>query len=227
MARFADSTPTPAARPNFTRGDAPSAPTTPGVTKNRYGARCVNCGVWVPEGEGRLTKDRTNKWVVSHIPPCPEVEAAPEVPDGNRARVGGHWQDAPKATPVGFSVPDGRYTVIFENGHKTIRVAHQDEFDTFMPGKVILGYLAGPDNGRDYTSFGHVRDDGSVSIWKKHQGNETLREAVKVLLGDPKAASKAYARESKHCGVCNRELTNPESIEAGIGPVCAERNGWL
>lgn len=26
--------------------------------------------------------------------------------------------------------------------------------------------------------------------------------------------------------LCGRYLTNPESIERGIGPVCAEKSGW-
>jgi hypothetical protein len=40
---------------------------------------------------------------------------------------------------------------------------------------------------------------------------------------DPKAALEAYGHELGQCGVCNRTLTNPESIEAGIGPICAAR----
>ena len=204
------------ARPAFNRGSGSPAPRTPAAErKNKFGARCVDCGVWVPEGVGRLTKDRTNQWVVSHIPPCPTSDGPPEVP-----------ADKPAAPAAEFSVPDGRYTVIWEDGYKTIRVSHQDELDTFMPGKVILGYLSGSDNGRDYTSFAHVADDGAVRIWKKHQGVVALREAVKVLLGDPKAASKAYARESGCCGVCGRTLTTPESLEAGIGPVCAAKTGF-
>ena len=219
MARFGDSTPSPTARPTFTRGAAPSTPAAPStdVRKNKFGARCVNCGVWVPEGVGRLTKE-DGKWAVSHIPPCPD-------PDTQHEPVAKAPTHAGPVVP--FSVPDGRYTVIWENGHKTFRVGHQDEFDDFMPGKVLIEFLSGPDNGRDYTRFAHVRDDGSVKVWAKHQGNETLREGLKVLLGDPKAASQAYAKESEHCGVCGRELTNPESLARLIGPKCAEKNGWL
>lgn len=33
--------------------------------------------------------------------------------------------------------------------------------------------------------------------------------------------AKQFGRVSGNCMVCGRELTNPESIEAGIGPVCA------
>ncbi len=39
-------------------------------------------------------------------------------------------------------------------------------------------------------------------------------------------ASKLYGKEIGHCGVCGRRLTNDESREAGIGPICAQGLGW-
>jgi hypothetical protein len=36
-------------------------------------------------------------------------------------------------------------------------------------------------------------------------------------------AAQAYGRRTGRCAVCARTLTNPTSIEAGIGPVCATR----
>lgn len=38
-----------------------------------------------------------------------------------------------------------------------------------------------------------------------------------------KESSAEYGRYSGVCGVCHRTLTNPDSIQAGIGPVCASR----
>lgn len=38
-----------------------------------------------------------------------------------------------------------------------------------------------------------------------------------------KAAVLAYAKETGKCGVCNTTLTDPKSIAAGIGPVCAKK----
>lgn len=43
---------------------------------------------------------------------------------------------------------------------------------------------------------------------------------------DPKAAAVAYGFATGSCSVCGRELTDPESIQNGIGPVCATRWGW-
>jgi hypothetical protein len=193
---------------------------------NRYGAKCANCGVWVEAGQGRLTNTNgpgatSGRWVVSHIPPCPTPEAKVEVPLSGEGTL-----NATSVASTPFKVPDGRYTVEWENEYKTVRVTHQSKEADFMPGRALLSFLSGPNNDRDYTRFAHVDETGSVHIWKKHQANETLREVVKVLLGDPKAASQAYARESGCCGICGRTLTTPESLEAGIGPVCAERSGF-
>jgi hypothetical protein len=35
-----------------------------------------------------------------------------------------------------------------------------------------------------------------------------------------------YGRATGNCSCCGRELTDPASIAAGIGPVCAEKYGW-
>lgn len=36
----------------------------------------------------------------------------------------------------------------------------------------------------------------------------------------------AYGVESHHCLICGKSLTNPESIELGIGPICRAKMGW-
>jgi hypothetical protein len=36
----------------------------------------------------------------------------------------------------------------------------------------------------------------------------------------------AYGRATGSCSCCGRELTDPVSIEAGIGPICAGRFGF-
>lgn len=53
----------------------------------------------------------------------------------------------------------------------------------------------------------------------------TAAEIVKVA-ADPKGEAIAYGRRTGNCCICNRELTNKESIEMGIGPICAEKWGW-
>jgi hypothetical protein len=46
---------------------------------------------------------------------------------------------------------------------------------------------------------------------------------LKVIDLDPKAAAAKHGVASGECSVCGRDLTDPESIALGIGPVCAEK----
>jgi hypothetical protein len=46
------------------------------------------------------------------------------------------------------------------------------------------------------------------------------------VAADPEQAAVAYGKRFGQCSVCARELTNEDSINRGIGPICAERFGW-
>lgn len=48
---------------------------------------------------------------------------------------------------------------------------------------------------------------------------------VAALIADPLAAIKASGLETGNCAICGLELTDPESIARGIGPICAGRLG--
>jgi hypothetical protein len=48
----------------------------------------------------------------------------------------------------------------------------------------------------------------------------------RIAAAGPEQASKRYGKELGHCGVCGRTLTNNESIDRGIGPVCAAKHSW-
>ena len=50
---------------------------------------------------------------------------------------------------------------------------------------------------------------------------ETLRELIRELEANPLEAAKKYGKLSGRCCSCGRDLTDPASIEAGIGPICA------
>lgn len=56
--------------------------------------------------------------------------------------------------------------------------------------------------------------------WEYAAGAITkLKPGMRMDLDD----IKKHGKETGTCLVCGRELTNPDSIEAGIGPVCASR----
>lgn len=52
------------------------------------------------------------------------------------------------------------------------------------------------------------------------------REKVIALAADPAAAAKAHGLKTGICSCCGRALTDPKSVAAGIGPVCAKNYGW-
>lgn len=54
---------------------------------------------------------------------------------------------------------------------------------------------------------------------------ERLR-VLKVIAEDVRAAAIRYGNEIGRCSQCNKTLTNPESLAAGIGSICAGRQGW-
>lgn len=50
-------------------------------------------------------------------------------------------------------------------------------------------------------------------------------EALQALAADPMAVGVAYGRETGKCCACGRELTDPVSVERGIGPICESNWG--
>lgn len=129
------------------------------------------------------------------------------------------------ATETTYRLSNGTFTLINrERGtHRTLRVRTQKADARFAPGKRVIALLTGPDNESCYTPFGFVTEEG-VFPWRKHQG--TVREQLGAILwdlteqGGQRWGAKVELRESRRCVKCNRKLTEPESIEAGIGPVC-------
>lgn len=116
---------------------------------------------------------------------------------------------------------DGFYTVVFAGGHRTFRIETQDADATFAPGKQIIAFLG---KDAEFVSFGFV-NGRYVNPWRRFQsGYGLVLDAARFLVGgDMQAAGKMYALRSGNCWRCNRTLTTPESIQAGIGPVCASR----
>jgi hypothetical protein len=57
-----------------------------------------------------------------------------------------------------------------------------------------------------------------------------LSDEVKAVLNeaakDPLTVAIRYGKVSGECSCCGRELTDPQSIERGIGPICATKYGW-
>lgn len=94
--------------------------------------------------------------------------------------------------------------------------------------------LAGPNSknaGAIYVKAGKSFDAeyyGKVmggEFHKMRSAPDSVTEALIGLAKDPLATATAYGRSTGTCACCGRELTNKASIEAGIGPICAENWG--
>lgn len=66
--------------------------------------------------------------------------------------------------------------------------------------------------------------DGRFQASRECRPEDTV--AILRVTSDPHAEALAYGRRTGNCCICNRELTNHASIDAGIGPICAEKYGW-
>lgn len=67
-------------------------------------------------------------------------------------------------------------------------------------------------------------DGGVVTLWKRDGvDQDELRSLISELDGAPLQAAMKYGKLAGRCCSCGRELTDPDSIESGIGPVCATK----
>ena len=57
--------------------------------------------------------------------------------------------------------------------------------------------------------------------------NEATVNKVHAILKDPLKEAVAYGKRVGVCSICGRRLDNKESIDRGIGPICAEKFGFL
>lgn len=94
----------------------------------------------------------------------------------------------------------------------------------------FVSVLTGPDNGQDYKYMGYVRRTPTGWELKKQKpAAASSWDALRYVFGALNAQrldvafTNLEAWHEGRCGKCARALTVPESIESGIGPVCAGR----
>lgn len=67
-------------------------------------------------------------------------------------------------------------------------------------------------------------DNGVVTLWSRPGvNNSEVRALLDEVDGAPLATAVKFGRASGRCCSCGRDLTDPESIAAGIGPICASK----
>lgn len=107
--------------------------------------------------------------------------------------------------PQSWEIPVGRYAVEISDTLAFVKVDRPEE-----------GRWAG------YTFVSRQLSDEFVRV-SREQSTAILNQIRK---DGTQAAMLRYGRELGVCGECGRTLTNEESREAGIGPVCRAKNGW-
>lgn len=149
--------------------------------------------------------------------------------------------------PKFFSAGRAVFTVANNKGdHYTFRIGRRNDTQP-----LFVGLLTGPDNTSSYTYLGilshaanpwssknpanrNLTIDAGHSLWLTPKSKYTPETVpVKVVTwiiktlnaGKPLPAGYAVQHNGKCC-CCGRTLTTPESIDAGIGPICAEKHGW-
>jgi hypothetical protein len=145
---------------------------------------------------------------VEHVRECYKqrfatLEAAPIEPSGF---VKAYAQKAYTPMALAPVVPDSYYALRTENGIVFYRVRTGKKDDKWK-GFQFVDRLVG-----------HPGD------WAKYPVMKGERHKVLNAIGaDPLAAAKLYGEEHKVCAVCSSPLSDPESLAAGIGPICAKR----
>jgi hypothetical protein len=148
-------------------------------------------------------------------------------------------------TAAAPAVHNGTYTVSHATrGHFTLKLWTSTK--GALLGKRIVSLLTGPDNESNYTACAFWDDAAKCAhVWRRFRGEKSQAPvdgyhhdegwsayerklsiwvdlAVRGEKGNAHSDGCTLLRESRCCR-CNRKLTHPESILAGIGPECASR----
>lgn len=75
----------------------------------------------------------------------------------------------------------------------------------------------------DGAAYGSRQTYGKQAPEGTYQGK--VQDALRAILENPLEAQKAYGKLTGTCGYCGRILEDPESVAAGIGPICAGKYG--
>lgn len=141
---------------------------------------------------------------------------------------------------------NGTYTVEHATrGHFTVKL-HTAQ-NGKLKGRRIVSLLSGPNNETDFKGVGFYdeprNEPAMVSVWSKYRtygtsplfdgfqwdsnwGKVEQKVAIWTSLvlrpGRDYWSGEGYSLlKSGTCVVCNRKLTDPDSIRLGIGPTCA------
>jgi len=107
----------------------------------------------------------------------------------------------------------------------TYRIAKAKDSDSMF----FANLLTGSDNTSDYTYIGYSRGTGFASGAKgqpSHPAFKALAWAeAQLRVAGAMPAQLEFWHEGR-CACCGRPLTDPVSIERGVGPECFKKGGY-
>lgn len=115
--------------------------------------------------------------------------------------------------------------------HYTFKATKADNPSRNGEVVVFIAMLTGSDNSNDFSYLGTMfvqHGNLTYRMTQKSPNNKTAHAALGFfasLLNRDKDLEEhnLIFRHAGTCGVCGRKLTTPESIDSGIGPVCAAK----
>lgn len=120
-----------------------------------------------------------------------------------------------QGVPVGTRDKIGHYAVDLDGDLRFLRV------DKPTSGKWAGWVFVKHEVSEKAYPVASVRPTGQVS-WRA----PALSQHVRAVVENPQAAALLYGEKFTRCGLCNVRLTDPNSIAARIGPICAGKVGW-
>lgn len=140
----------------------------------------------------------------------------------------------------------GNATITLESqktgAHFTYRVRQATDKNDKPTNRWFVSVMNGPDNESSFAYIGLIDAGARQANFLDPNGPVQFRQTAKSRFGPDTPSVRGFVffwhaivanktpcsmnvRHEGKCGCCNRKLTTPESLDSGIGPVCAERMG--
>lgn len=137
------------------------------------------------------------------------------------ARAQAQAERAESAPEVNLGALADAFNSALEKGNKHPRL----RLDSFV-------FTPAPKLGKNAGAI-YIKEEGQYlgkvignKFFKVRECSEDQEKRIIDASVDPKGAAIKYGRMLGACSVCGKTLKDPESIEMGIGPICAGKMGW-
>jgi hypothetical protein len=96
--------------------------------------------------------------------------------------------------------------------------------------KISLAPATGANAGALYVKTDEDQYIGKVvdqQFFASRDATDEHKTALSVIAQSPRDAAIRYGQKTGHCACCGRALSNRQSVDLGIGPICAGKWGFM